>query len=102
MVSVRRQATPRRNRTDAQGTYYRPHGHLAGAVHHRPRLTSPRARTAAKSVVRSGTGRQATLTHLRRMLVARQDGILTDPVRQVTMAQGMMRGVVDALARLRS
>jgi hypothetical protein len=36
------------------------------------------------------------------MLVARQDGILTDPVRQVTMAQGMMRGVVDALARLRS
>ena len=37
-----------------------------------------------------------------RMLVARQDGILTDPVRQVTMAQGMMRGVVDALARLRS
>ena len=29
-------------------------------------------------------------------------GILTDPVRQVTMALGMMRGVVDALARLRS
>ena len=54
------------------------------------------ARPAALRSHRPGRGKSGCWSLPDRM------GILTDPVRQVTMALGMMRGVVDALARLRS
>ena len=63
-------------------------------LNQRPILTRAKAVVAARQ--RTERGKSGCWSLPDRM------GILTDPVRQVTMALGMMRGVVDALARLRS